>query len=159
MSSLGRICPEVLEKILEIVNAFFFNYFVIISPLRRGWWCFCKVWLKMPQWFWWRRLLKNFYNVFFYFAIFSPLRRAWPFTWGYFVPSLVEIGPVVLEKKIFKVANLFLLFPNYLPFGKDVALHLSKIESPSPRNTCVKFGWKWPSVSGEINFHWVKCII
>ena len=51
-----------------------------------------------------------------------------PFTQGCSVPSLVEIGPVVLEKKIFKVVNLFLLFPNHLPFGKDVALrkvHLS----------------------------------
>ena len=32
----------------------------------------------------------------------SPFEETWiPFTQGYFVPSLVEIGLVVLEKKIF----------------------------------------------------------
>ena len=47
---------------------------------------------------------------FHYFVIISPWKRAgpsfeqtWiPFTQGYFVPSLFEIGSVVLEKKIFK---------------------------------------------------------
>lgn len=30
---------------------------------------------------------------------------------------LIEIGPVVLEMKIFKTPNpIFLIFPNYLPF-------------------------------------------
>ena len=38
------------------------------------------------------------------------------------MPSLVEIDPVVLEKKILKVVNLFLLFPNYLPFWKGSAI-------------------------------------
>ena len=54
------------------------------------------------------------------------------------MPSLVVIGPVVLEKKIFKslkVFNLFLFFPNYLPFGKGLALHFNKLESPSSRDT------------------------
>ena len=45
---------------------------------------------------------------FHYFVIISPWKRTgpsfeqtWiPFTQGYFVPSLVEIGPVVLEKKM-----------------------------------------------------------
>ena len=50
------------------------------------------------------------------------------------MPSLVKIGPVVLEKNILKVVNLFLLIPNYLPLGKGVALHLHKLESPSPRD-------------------------
>jgi hypothetical protein len=49
------------------------------------------------------------------FAIISLWRRAIPFSWtnlnplhlrmitqGWFVPSLVKIGPIVLEKKIFK---------------------------------------------------------
>ena len=75
----------------------------------------------------------------------------------------VEIHPVVLEKKIFKlelsspkdalcqdwlklaqwfwrrrflkVVNVFLLFPNYLPFGKGMALHLNKLESPLTGDT------------------------
>ena len=45
------------------------------------------------------------------------------------MPSLVEIGPVVLEKKIFNFANVFLLFHNYLPLEEGGALHLNKLES------------------------------
>ena len=47
------------------------------------------------------------------------------------MPSLVEIGPEVLERRFL---TLFLLSPNYLPFGKGVALHLNKLESPSPKD-------------------------
>ena len=36
--------------------------------------------------------------------------------------------------------TLFLLFPNYLPFGTGVALHLNKLEPPSPRDTLCQ-GW------------------
>ena len=100
------------------------------------------------------------------------------------MPNLVEIGQVVLEKKIFKICqyifaiispwkragalhlkkfefpspkdalcqvwlkqvqwfwkrrflifvNVFLLFRNYLPLEKGVALHLIKFESPSPKD-------------------------
>ena len=44
--------------------------------------------------------------------------------------SLVEIGPVVLEKKILNFVNVFSLFHNNLPLEKDVALHLNKLEFP-----------------------------
>ena len=86
---------------------------------------------------------------FYHFVIISPLKgrgplfkkNLIPFTQWCFVLSLVEIGPGVLEKKIFKFVNLFLLFPNYLPFGKAMALHLKKLESPLPRDTnLVKIG-------------------
>ena len=49
--------------------------------------------------------------------------------------SLVEIGPVVLEKKIFiNFVNVFSIFRNYLPLEKGEALHLNKHESPSPKD-------------------------
>ena len=32
------------------------------------------------------------------------------------------------------VLNVFWLFPNFLPFEKDVAIHLNELESPSPKN-------------------------
>ena len=52
-----------------------------------------------------------------------------------YVPSLVKIGPVVLEKKIFLILSMyFSLFPNYLPLEKGGALHLNKLESPSPKD-------------------------
>ena len=63
-----------------------------------------QVWLKLAQWFW-VYVLKNYY-----FGIISSgkwrgpsFEQPWiPFTQGSFFPSLVEIGQVVLEKKIFK---------------------------------------------------------
>ena len=56
-----------------------------------------------------------------------------PFTKGCFVPSLVEICPVVLEKKIFNFINVFSLFLHYLPLKKGGILHLIKLESPSSK--------------------------
>ena len=51
------------------------------------------------------------------------------------MPSLVEIGPVVLEKKICSnFINVFSLFHNDLHLEKGRALHLNNFESPSPKN-------------------------
>ena len=52
--------------------------------------------------------------------------------------SLVDIGPVVFEKKIFKFRQyIFLLFRNYLPLEKIERHqnHLSKLESPLPKDS------------------------
>ena len=51
------------------------------------------------------------------------------------MPNLVEIGLVVLEKKIFfNFVNVLSLFRNYLPCEKSRDLHLNKLESPSPKD-------------------------
>ena len=76
------------------------------SPLPKD--ALCQVWLKLAQWFW-RKRLWNFVNVFSLFRNNLPIEKSAtlhfktciPFTLRCFVPSLVEIGPVVL-KKIFK---------------------------------------------------------
>ena len=52
------------------------------------------------------------------------------------MPSLVEIGPVVLEKKIFNFINVFSLFRNYLPLEKGGVLHLNKLEPIHQRMLC-----------------------
>ena len=58
-----------------------------------------------------------------------------PLTQGCFLPSLVEIGSVVLEKRIlFNFINVFSLFHNYLFLEKGGAPHLNKLKSPSPKN-------------------------
>ena len=44
---------------------------------------------------------------------------------------MVEIGPVVLEKKSLKLRQFF--FCNYVPLGKGVAFLLNKLEPPSPK--------------------------
>ena len=58
--------------------------------------------------------------------------------------KFVEIGPDVLEKKIFKS----MLFCNYLPFEKSKAGYLNKLEF-HPRMLCAKFGWNRSNGSGE----------
>ena len=66
-----------------------------------------QVSLKLAYWFWRRTFLKTI-NVFHNFVIISPLKRAQPLILTnmnllhqkWFVPSLVEIGQLVLEKKI-----------------------------------------------------------
>ena len=58
------------------------------------------------------------------------MKKTWiPFTQGCFVPNLVEIGLVVLEKKIFKFVNVFWLFRNYLPLEKGGTLYLNKLDA------------------------------
>ena len=58
-----------------------------------------------------------------------------PIIQGCFVPRLVKIGSVVLEKRIsFNFINVFSLFRNYLPLEKGGDLHLNKLESPSPKD-------------------------
>ena len=44
-----------------------------------------------------------------------------------FVLSLVEIGPVVVQKIFLNFVNVFLLFRNYLPLEKSVVLHLNTL--------------------------------
>ena len=81
--------------------------------------------------------------MYFAISLLSPLGKGhgpsfeqiWiPITQGCFVPSMVKIGQVVLEKKIFKFINAFSQFHNYLPLEKGVALHLNKLEFPSPND-------------------------
>ena len=47
---------------------------------------------------------------------------------------LVEIGPVVLEKKILKFVNVFSLYHNYLPLKKGSELHLNKLKFHLPKD-------------------------
>ena len=79
----------------------------IESPLPKD--ALCQILLKLAQQFWSRRFL-NFVNVFSVLHSYLPLGKGQgpslkklesPFTQGCIVESLVEIGPVVLEKKNF----------------------------------------------------------
>ena len=57
-----------------------------------------------------------------------------PFTQGYFVPDLVEIAPVVMDKNILIFHNVSSLLYCYLPLEKGMAPHLYKLEFPSPKD-------------------------
>ena len=70
------------------------------------------------------------------------------------MPSLVEISPVFLEKKIFNVCQSILAM--YLPFEKGGALHLNKFEPSSPKTALchvwLKFvQWFWRTFVNFIN--------
>ena len=92
--------------------------------------------IKFGIFWFYRRKYSNLH----YFVINSPWQRVGPFIWinftqGCFVLSIVEIGRQVLERKIFKLVNVFSLFHYYLPLEKGMALYLNKHELPSPKDT------------------------
>ena len=92
----------------------------IIPPWKRAWSslespspkdALCHVWLKLPvaQWFWRKRFSCVWFNAILLICYHSPMKMVWPFIWKkawiivtkvYFVPSLVEIAPVVQVKKM-----------------------------------------------------------
>jgi hypothetical protein len=119
--SLFKIRAVVLEKSFKRPQPIF--TFSWLSPLWRGPVplfkqnlnsLYPKIICTKFDWFWpagsgEEDFGKN--SVYFYtFTIISPWRRVIPLVWtsrrfitqGWFVPSVVKLGPVVLEKKIFK---------------------------------------------------------
>ena len=150
-----------------------FYYFAIISTLRRArpfiWKklkssspkdALCHVWLKMAQWFWRRRFFKVF-NVFLLFPNYLPFEKGValhlnklesPSPKNALCQVWLKLAQWLRRRRFFNVFNVFLLFPNYLPLKKDVALHLNKLESPSPRDTLCQIGRNWPSGSEEEDF-------
>ena len=70
-----------------------------------------------------------------------------------FVPNLVEISQVVLEKKIFKLSLIyFRYFVIISPFKRAGPFIWKNLNPLHPRMLCGKFGWNWPCVSGEEDF-------
>ena len=118
MPSFFEIDPMVLERIIlrfrqsifSILKkrvALHLNKIEFPSPKD----ILCQVWLKSAQWFL-RKIFLNFVHVFSLFRNYLPLEKCIALhlnnlnlissTRGCFVFSLVEIGTVVLEKRIFK---------------------------------------------------------
>jgi hypothetical protein len=54
-----------------------------------------------------------------------------PFTQGWFVLSLIDIGVLVLEKIFSPISGYFLLL---FPLERGIALHMNNSESPSPKD-------------------------
>ena len=89
---------------LKILSLYFYN--VIILSLWKWAGTFIwinlnsfthKAWSKLGRWLW-RRFL-NCVNVFSAFLFLFHLTNLNPFTEGYFISSLFEIGPMVLKMK------------------------------------------------------------
>ena len=86
----------------------------------------CQVWLKLTHWFERKRFL-NFDIKISLFRYYLPFEKGmslhlnnliYPFTQGWFVPSLIEIGQVVLKKKIFKNRQSIFTISSLSPLGK-----------------------------------------
>jgi hypothetical protein len=76
------------------------------------------------------------------FVIIFHLKRMWPFIFeqfripfseGWFIQSLIEIGQLVLEKIFFNF-SVFLLFCDYFSLEKSNSFHLNNSESPPPKD-------------------------
>ena len=78
-----------------------------------------------------------------YFIIISPLKRAGPwfkqtqilFTQGCFLPNLVEIGPVVLERRFFYIYQCIFAISLLSPLGEW--------QGPSFEKTWIPFTQEW----------------
>ena len=67
------------------------------------------------------------------------------FTQGCVLLSLVEI----CYRRRFLNVNVFSLFRNHRPLERGGALHLNKLESPTPKDDLCQIVLNWPSGSGE----------
>ena len=156
---LIEIDPISLDsRFVNSINVF--CYFVIITPWKRAgpfiWTNLNPLHQRMLSkldWIWpsgsGGEDYFKFCQYIFAISLLSPrwkgrgpsYEQIWiPLTQGCVVPSLVEIGPVVLEKKIFKFCQYISLFRYYLPFEKGWALCMNKLESPYQRMLFAKFG-------------------
>ena len=93
-------------------------------PFTQG--CFVPSWVETAP----AVLEKKIFN-FRYFVIIFLWKRACLLIWtkGFYVPSMVEIGLVVLESNQCIIAIM-----NSLPLERGVALYFNKLESPSPKD-------------------------
>ena len=130
----------------------YFHHFVIISPWKRAgpfiWTNLNPLHRRMPcakfGWNWISGSGEEDFKIlsmyFHYFIIISPwkkggafhLKKTWiPFTQIYLVQSLVEIGPVVLEKKMFKRCQFIFIISKLSPLWEGL--------SPSFEQTWIPF--------------------
>ena len=81
----------------------------------------------------------------------SSFEDTWiPFTQGSFVPRLVEIGSVVLEKKgFFNFVNVIRYFVIISPWKTAGPFIWTNLNHLHPNMLCAKFIWNWPNGSRE----------
>ena len=94
-------------------------------------------------------------NLSFYLKLLTrgPWNGTWiPFTQGFFVPSSVEIGPVVLEKISKFCQCIFRYFVMISPWKRAGPFVWKNLNTLYPTILFAKFNWNWPSGSGEADF-------
>ena len=86
-----------LSPLGERCGPFFFYKLKFPSPKA----ILCQFWKKLAQWLWRRQSLKvkELFSLFRYHLPSEAFVRTWiPITQECFLPTLIEIGPVVLNK-------------------------------------------------------------
>ena len=73
--------------------------------------------------------------------IISFLRIEWSLFVKHWVSSPKNVLCQFFWRRFLNFVSVLSLFHNYLPLEKDVALHLKKLEFPSPIKLCAKFAW------------------
>ena len=95
----------------------------------------------------------NFLNRYLHIIIISPWKRVGPFIWtnlSALCPIWVEIGPLVLEKKLcFIFINVFSLVVIISPWKRAGSFIWTNLTPLHLKMLCTKFGWNWPSDSRE----------
>ena len=127
----------------------YFSYFVFISPWKRAgpfiWTNLNPLHPRMPSpkfgWNWLsgygeEDIFVSWSSMYFRYLVFTPLgkgrgpsfEQTWiPFTQGCLLPSLIEISPAILQKKIFKFCQFFFAILLLFSLEKGGALHLNKL--------------------------------
>ena len=115
----------------------------------------CQVRLKLAQWFW-RRFFK-FVNVFLQYSNYLLLEKSGPFIW-------TNLNPLHLSMLCAKFdlnwpsgfgedfLNLSMYFCNIViisPWKRAGPFKWTNLNSLHPMMHSAKFGWNWPSGSGE----------
>ena len=102
----------------------------------------CQVGLKLAQWLWRSRFL-NFVNVFSLFRIYLPLEKGgalhfqkleFPLPKDALCQVWLKLAQWFWRRRFLNFIIYFSLFRNYHPPEKGTALHLNKLESPSPKD-------------------------
>ena len=102
----------------------------------------CQVGIILAQWFWRRRTL-NFVILFSLIRNYLSLEKGGVFHLNKLKsPSpkdalcqvWLKLAKWFWIRRFFNFVNVFSLFRNFLPFEKGGALHLNKLESPSPKD-------------------------
>ena len=150
----------------------YFGYFRIISPWKRAGPlhlnklespspkdALCQVWLKLALWFWRRRFF-NFVNVLLLFRNYLPLEKGralhlnkleFPSPKDALCQVWLKLAQWFWRRRFLNFVYVFLLFRN-LPLENGGALHLNKLEFPSPKNALCQVWLNWLSGSREEDF-------
>ena len=156
------------KRFLIFVNVFslFRNYFPLEkggvlhlnnleSPLPKD--ALCQVWLNLALWFWRRRFF-NFVNVFSLLRTYPPLEKGRalhlkklesPAPKDALCQVWLTLAQWFWRRGFLYFVNEFSLFRTYPPWKRAGSFIWGNLITLHQGILCAKFGWNWPSGSGE----------